>query len=134
MKSIPDHDEVEHIEQQLFQSLSRDEPPMKAKHVAAAALGLGSAALTGATAAEGAAVGSAIVKAGPIVLLKWVGIGTVAGVASLGALRYASGPVVAPHPVAVMVSPAPVVAPVAPRVTAPLETATLEPPDRKSVV
>jgi hypothetical protein len=129
MKSIPDHDEVELVEQQLFRSLSRDEPPVKAKHVAAAALGLGSAALTSATAAEGAAVGTAIVKAGPIMLLKWVGIGTVAGVASMGAVRYATAPVVPAKPVAVVVSPAPVVAPVAPRVMpAPLETATLEPP------
>jgi hypothetical protein len=101
MKSIPGHDEVELLEKQLFQSLSRDEPPVKAKHVAAAALGLGSAALTSATAAEGAAV-AAVVKASPLLLVKWVGIGTVVGVASIGAIRYSMprSNAVAPHAVA----------------------------------
>ncbi len=136
MKSIPGHDEVELVEKQLFQSLSRDEPPVKAKHVAAAALGLGSAALTSATAAEGAAVGSAILKAGPFVLLKWVGIGTVAGVASIGAIRYAmpTSPAMAPRAIAtVAAGPAPQAPAIVPgpapaaRATTPTETTPSEP-------
>jgi hypothetical protein len=125
MTSIPDHDEVELLEKQLFQSLSRDEPPVKAKHVAAAALGLGSAALTSATAAEGAAVGSAVVKAGPLFLLKWVGIGTVAGVVSLGAVRAVAPRSSAPPPVVTAVS-----APAAPKTTAPIDPvpSRLDPP------
>jgi hypothetical protein len=108
MKSIPGHDEVELVEKQLFQSLKGDEPSVKARHVAAAALGLGSAALTGATAAEGAAVASAAVKASPLLLVKWVGIGTVVGVASIGAVHYAMprSPAMAPKAVATIAAAA----------------------------
>src|SRR5260370_7867351 len=65
MKStIPGHEDVERIEQKLFESLSRDEPPARARRATAAALGLGTAALTSATAgAQGAAVNA---KAGPL--------------------------------------------------------------------
>jgi hypothetical protein len=105
MKSIPGHDEVELVEKQLFESLKRDEPPVKGRHVVAAALGLGSAAITGATAAEGAAIGTAALKASPLLLVKWVGIGTVAGVISVGAIHHAmTPPAPAPRPIATVAS------------------------------
>ncbi|HEV3193712.1 MAG TPA: hypothetical protein VGY54_24570, partial [Polyangiaceae bacterium] len=93
MKSIiPGHEDVERIEQKLFESLRRDEPPARARRATAAALGLGTATLTSATAgAQGAA---AIAKAGPL-LVKWIGLGTLAtaiSVGSVSAVRYASEP------------------------------------------
>ncbi len=104
MKStIPGHEDVERIEQKLFESLSRDEPPARARRATAAALGLGTAALTSATAgAQGAAV---IAKAGPL-LVKWVGLGTLAAAVSVSAIRYVSEPPPAesPKPVVTMTS------------------------------
>jgi hypothetical protein len=94
MKShIPGHEKVELLERQLFRSFSGDEPPAHSRRIAAAALGLGGAALTSATAgAEGASVASIAAKTGPMVLAKWIGIGTLAGAVSLGAVHYAKAP------------------------------------------
>ncbi len=94
MKSrIPGHDEVELLEKELFRSLQEDEPPLRARRVAAAALGLGGAAITTTIGAEGAALSSVASKsiapkAMSFLLLKWVGIGTVAGAVSLGTVHY----------------------------------------------
>src|SRR5260370_35895692 len=90
MKStIPGHEDVERIEQKLFESLSRDEPPAGARRATAAALGLGTAALTSTTAGAQGAV--AVPKAGPL-LVKWAGLGTLAAAISVSAIRYASEP------------------------------------------
>jgi hypothetical protein len=128
MKShIPDHEEVELVERQLFRSLGRDEPPAGARHVAAAALGLGGAALTSATAgAESTAAASLAAKGAPVLLIKWVGIGTLAGAVSLSAIHYAKSPapVVGAKAAATLAAPhAPspeLQAPAAPEVQAPL--------------
>jgi len=86
---IPPHDEVELLEKELFRSFERDEPSARARHVAAAGLGLGTAALTTALGAEGAAMKSVAPKAAGLLIAKWVGVGTVAGAMSLGAVHYA---------------------------------------------
>jgi hypothetical protein len=89
MKSaIPGHEDVERVEQTLFESLRRDEPPQRARHATAAALGLGATVLTTATA--GAQGGAAVAKAGPILLVKWVALGTLAAAVSVGGIRYAT--------------------------------------------
>jgi hypothetical protein len=104
---IPAHDEVELLEKELFRSFERDEPPVRAHRVAAVALGLGGAALTSATAgAEGAAAGSIAPKAGALLLAKWVGIGTVAGAMSLGAVHVVRPHMSSPLPKAVVTTPA----------------------------
>jgi len=111
--TIPGHEDVERMEQALFESLRRDEPPAGARRATAAALGLGVAALTSGTAGAqaGAAVAPSIAptlaKVGPLLLVKWVGIGTVAAAVSVGAIHYASVLLRAnpPKPVAAMMPP-----------------------------
>jgi hypothetical protein len=94
--TIPGHEDVERMEQALFESLRRDEPPAGARRATAATLGLGTAALTSATAGAqaGATIGPSIAptvaKVGPFLLVKWAGIGTLAAAVSVGAVHYAT--------------------------------------------
>jgi hypothetical protein len=127
--SIPGHEDVERIEQKLFESLSRDEPPARARRATAAALGLGTAFLSSATAgAQGAAV---IAKAGPL-LVKWVGLGTLAAAVSVSAIRYVSEPPPAESPKPVVTMPSAPRAAKAP--SAILKTVAPEPPAAQAIV
>ncbi|HEX9298480.1 MAG TPA: hypothetical protein VF881_21735 [Polyangiaceae bacterium] len=108
---MPGQDDIELVEKKLFDALSEDEPPARARRRVATALGM--AVLTTATAgAEGAALPAIAVasKTWPFLLVKWVGFGTVAGGIAVGAWRYAtpssSSQGTAPKEVAGVVAPA----------------------------
>src|SRR4051812_18088655 len=94
------HDANEHelsmAEERLFRSLGDDGPPEGAQRAVAAALGIGTAAaITSLSAgAQGAAAGhvAGASKVAPLFIMKWIGVGVVAGTISLGAVEQVSRP------------------------------------------
>jgi hypothetical protein len=88
----PSREDVERVEEQLFRSFSQDEPSAKARRLVAGGLGLatGLAPVTLAAARNLAPHAISSSKVGTAVVLKWLGVGVVAGTVSLGASEYAS--------------------------------------------
>lgn len=96
MNAPIDEDELAAYETELFASLRRDEPSASARRAVASGLGIGAIAATGATIApHGAAIPATSAKIGPLLVVKWMGVGVTAGAVSLGALHYAAPTLIA---------------------------------------
>jgi hypothetical protein len=90
----PSREDVDRSEERLFRSFSQDEPSAKARQLVASGLGLASG-LTQVTLAAARSLAPHAIsgsKVGALVVVKWLGIGVVAGAVSLGATEYASNP------------------------------------------